>query len=125
ITERDLRIDGEVRADARLKHPGVIVSFIHPQVGPVIFACDKWTTWQANARGIAKGLEALRLVDRYGITQSFEQYRGWKALPSGIPMPAGEMTVEEAAKYLIAKAHPTASDPPYAMSRVIADRGLR
>lgn len=128
ITENDLRIDGEIKANARLKHPGVILSFIHPEVGAVLFACDRWTTWQANARGVAKGLEALRLVDRYGITQSFEQYTGWKALPSGVPMPAAggsQMTVDEAAEYLIAKAHPTASDPPYAAQRVIEDGDLR
>lgn len=86
IIEADIRIDGQVRANARLSHPGVVLTFTHPRQGPLTFACDKWTTWQANIRGIAKALEALRLVDRYGITSTGEQYVGWKELPSGVPM---------------------------------------
>lgn len=86
LRDRDIRNDGQVRADARPSHPGVIVSFVHPKQGPLTFACDKWTTWQANIRGITKGLEALRLLDRYGITTSGEQYKGWKELGSGTPM---------------------------------------
>lgn len=94
VRERDIRIDGGLRADAKPSHPGVVLSFTHPRQGPVTFACDKWVTWQANIRGITKALEALRLVDRYGITQSGEQYAGWKELPSGVPMSQGY--VEEA-----------------------------
>jgi len=49
-------------------------------------------------------LEALRRVDRYGITRRGEQYAGWKALPPGagdaIAMPAA-MTVDEAARMLV------------------------
>ena len=45
------------------------------------FPCDTFTDWQANVRGIALALEALRAVDRYGVTQQAEQYRGWTALP--------------------------------------------
>ena len=49
---------------------------------PFVFACDHFSRWQDNLRAIAKGLESLRLLERYHITQSGEQYRGWKALPS-------------------------------------------
>jgi hypothetical protein len=44
---------------------------------------DAFDDWQENIRAIALGLEALRKVDRYGITSRGEQYTGWKALPSG------------------------------------------
>jgi hypothetical protein len=37
---------------------------------------------EANVRAIALALEALRKVDRYGVTKRGEQYAGWKALPS-------------------------------------------
>ena len=40
----------------------------------------------------------MRKVERYGITKSGQQYTGWKQLGSGTPMPAAEMTVEEAAR---------------------------
>lgn len=36
--------------------------------------------WQANVRAIALSLEALRAVDRWGVTSSGEQYRGWSAI---------------------------------------------
>lgn len=106
LRERDIRIDGEVRADARPSHPGVILTFTAPGKGPLTFSCDKWTTWQANIRGIAKALEALRLVDRYGITSSGEQYVGWKELPSGEPMSAAsvadeEMSIEQASRFVV------------------------
>jgi hypothetical protein len=36
-------------------------------------------------RAIALSLEALRKVDRYGVTKSGEQYKGFKALPPASP----------------------------------------
>lgn len=36
--------------------------------------------WQINLRAIALGLEALRKLDRYGITSRGEQYTGWRAI---------------------------------------------
>lgn len=59
----------------------------------------KW--WQHNVRAIGLGLQALRAVDRYGITSGREQYRGFAELPSGIAVPAGwSMSVEESAKFI-------------------------
>lgn len=91
VTERDCRLDGWIRADARPSHPGVIVAFEAKRHGPLRYSTDvhrsapSWTRrlpgWQANVRAIALGLEALRKVDRYGIARGGEQYRGWKALP--------------------------------------------
>lgn len=92
VTERDCRLDGWVRADAKPTHPGVIVSF-DSKHGPLRYSTDihrsaTWSRgrylpgWQANVRAIALGLEALRKVDRYGIARGGEQYRGWKAIPS-------------------------------------------
>lgn len=101
IAERDVRHDGWVRADARPSHPGAIVAFEAPGKGPLSYACDAFDHWHDNVRGIAKGLEALRLVQRYGIAASGEQYVGWRAIGSGTPMPAATMTLEAAARFLI------------------------
>lgn len=49
--------------------------------GPLTYETAEFATWQDNLRAIALGLEALRAVDRYGISKRGEQYRGWKALP--------------------------------------------
>lgn len=87
--ERDIRIDGMIRADARQpQHPGVRVSFDSAH-GPLTYATDAHVFWQHNVRGIALALVALRAVDRYGVTRRGEQYRGWSQLPAGAtPMPA-------------------------------------
>lgn len=82
LRESDLRLDGQPYAGARTDHPGVTVAF-DSRHGPLKYTADKFATWQENLRAIALGLEALRKVDRYGMTSRGEQYAGWKALPSG------------------------------------------
>jgi len=100
FTEGDIRLDGMPRANARQpSHPGVRVAF-DSKHGPLIYATDSCQFWQHNIRSIALGLEALRAVDRYGVTKRGEQYTGWKAIGAGpTAMPA--MTVEDAAQFLI------------------------
>jgi hypothetical protein len=56
--------------------------------------------WQNNVRAIALALEALRKVDRYGVTRGNEQYTGFRALGSGIAVPAAQMTADEALEFL-------------------------
>ncbi|WP_165069693.1 molecular chaperone DnaJ [Marisediminicola senii] len=73
------RLDGRPRADARPEHPGVIFS-IDSRHGHLSYPCDTFTTWQDNLRAIALALEALRKVDRYGVTKRGEQYRGFAAI---------------------------------------------
>lgn len=101
VEERDLRIDGELRANARPKSSAVILAF-DSKHGPLKYPCDRFIKWQDNVRAIALGLEALRKVERYGIVRVGEQYTGWKALPpatavGGLPAP---MTTTEAATVL-------------------------
>lgn len=117
VGERDVRLDGQVRADARPEHPGVILNF-KSRHGELSYACDRFQSWKANLRAIAKGLEALRLVDRYGIGHG-QQYTGYRALGAGTPMPAARMTVEEAARLLVAHGE---GDPPAHADLAMGDR---
>lgn len=80
----ELRVDGRPRANARPRDPAVVLSF-QSRFGPLRYACDTYATHDRNLRAIALALEALRAVDRYGVTRRGEQYQGWSALP-----PAGE-----------------------------------
>jgi hypothetical protein len=96
LTERDIRNDGLPRAQARPSHPGVILAF-ESTYGPLQYATDAFTTWQDNLRAIALGLEALRKVDRYGITRNGTQYTGFRAL-----MASTSMDVRDAACTLAA-----------------------
>lgn len=85
LREQDIRRDGWPRASARdPEHPGVEVSF-DTDHGRLVYATDVCERWEHNVRAIALGLEALRAVDRHGITRRGEQYAGFKALPAGGP----------------------------------------
>jgi hypothetical protein len=97
IAEGDIRKDGWIRADARPRSPRVVVSFEHPKLGALRYPCDQFHDWQDNVRAIALALEALRTVDRYGVTKHAEQYAGWKALP---PATSTSMTAQAAAQFL-------------------------
>ena len=98
IGETDLRLDGLPRSQARPDHPGVILSLESPY-GPLSYPTDTFADWQSNLRGIALALEALRKVDRYGVTKNGEQYRGWRQLGS-----ASTTTTRDEAALFIAKA---------------------
>lgn len=98
--ESAFRLDGGLRANAAVgDFPGVRVS-METRHGPLTYATDRYertwghqklASWQANVRAIAMSLEALRAVDRHGVTRSGEQYTGWRALPGGsTPAPAAE-----------------------------------
>lgn len=90
------RLDGKPRAHAVAEHPGVIFS-LDSKHGPLSYPCDTYLTWQDNLRAIALALEALRKVDRYGVTKHGQQYRGFMAIeanaaPSGFSSAASAVT---------------------------------
>lgn len=100
IPATGFRLDGRPRAGATPEHPGIVLSFTIPGVGPVSYPCDRFTTWEANLRAVTLALEALRKVDRYGVTKRGEQYRGFLALEAGATAaPAGFATVYEAQQW--------------------------
>lgn len=92
VTEDDIRLDGWPRSSARPGHPGVILSF-ESKHGPLRYASDAFDHWQDNLRAVALGLEALRRVDRYGITKSGEQYTGWRQLGGGSSVTSRDQAV--------------------------------
>jgi hypothetical protein len=102
IGHGEIRADGIPYARARPDHPGIILSFTHPRVGPLAYPCDRYRDWRDNLRAVALTLEKLRAVDRYGVASLAEQYRGWQALPApGAPL---FPTVDAAAQWLAAAA---------------------
>lgn len=83
LNEFDIRQDGRPRANARSHiHPGVELSF-NSRHGRLTYATDVFTTWQDNVRAIAKALEALRMVERYGVAKRGQQYTGFALLQAG------------------------------------------
>lgn len=118
-TSSDVRLDGMLRADAKVLHPGVELSFEVPgarttggtgATARLTFHTDVHSAWKANLRAIALGLESLRAVSRYGITSGIgEQYAGFAMLPPGGPDPdRGRRLVEAAGsvKEALRRHHP-------------------
>lgn len=81
-----IRRHGGERQAMAATHPdqgGDVEDFVAIQralaAGRQVFATDACELWQHNVRSIALGLEALRAVDRYGITRRGQQYAGFRA----------------------------------------------
>lgn len=105
-----VEVDGPVRQDGypavtKLRSPAIRV-FIDSRHGPLRYDVDSFVDWEDNLRGLALALEALRKVDRYGVTAHGEQYAGWKALPPGqVSLGAGvNMSRDVALKVLATEA---------------------
>ncbi len=84
-------------ANAEPSESGVILSF-RTEAGSFSFPCDRFETFDDNLRAIALSLEALRAVDRYGVTKRAEQYAGWKRIEA--PPLAGFASKEDAAAFI-------------------------
>lgn len=97
-----IRLDGCFRAGAKLRGPGIILSF-DCKHGPVRYPCDKFLNWDCNLRAIALSLEALRSVDRYGVTRRGEQYQGWAKIEDKTR--TGGFTKSDAAAWLVQQMH--------------------
>lgn len=100
FTRGEIRNDGWPRSSARPSQPGVIVSF-HAAKGALSFPCDTFDAWEDNLRAIAKSLEALRQVDRYGVTRSSEQYRGF----AQIEAPGAAKSMDKSSAEAFIRAH--------------------
>jgi hypothetical protein len=95
FTLDQIRNDGWPKSAAHPSDVGVIVSF-QTKKGPLAFPCDTYDTYDDNLRAIALSLQALRAVDRYGVTQHAEQYKGFTPLPSA----EAQMSKEDAAHFI-------------------------
>jgi hypothetical protein len=83
--ENQIRNDGWPYSNAQPSQPGIILSFRSKDT-PLLFPCDRYVSIDDNLRAIALSLQALRAVDRYGVTRRSEQYAGWKQIEA--PKPA-------------------------------------
>lgn len=79
----ELRLDGLPRSDrSEPSDPGAAVYFRMRHGGkPKVFACDKWDRVADNIAAIAKHIECLRAVDRYGVGEMEQVLAGYTALP--------------------------------------------
>ncbi len=95
---KGIRNDGSYRMVSRSyfrTKACVVLTFDSPK-GSISMPCDRYEDWKDNLRAIALSLEALRAVDRYGVTRGNEQYRGWTQIGNG----NGKMDRASALKFI-------------------------
>jgi hypothetical protein len=115
--EQDLRMDGMPRSNARQPvDPAVRIAF-ESKHGSLVYSADTCEFWQHNVRSIALGLQALRAVDRYGISRRAEQYRGYRQI-GGSPaiVPDAPLDPPAAALAVARAAYPYSSGPAQAIA---------
>lgn len=80
FADYQISIAGWPKGGASPSEPGIILTFTTKKNETFNFPCDTFDDWRDNLRAITLALEALRRIDRYGVTRHNEQYAGWKRL---------------------------------------------
>lgn len=95
----DIRNDGWPRSSAKPMHPAVVLSFRSRDANQEYsFPCDTFSCFEHNLHAIAFTLEALRAVNRYGVTRGHEQYKGFAQIEA--PPDPKRWTVDAAALWM-------------------------
>ena len=138
-TNVEPRLDGRPRSStARIEDPGVALYF-KLQGQNTVLACDRWNRVADNIAAIAKHIEALRGIERWGVGSLRQAFAGYRALPPGgdaPPAPAEPpwwkiLGVDRAAPFaeiearwreLMRTAHPDQGGDPESAKRINAAR---
>lgn len=112
VDPRDLRLDGQLRANVRVRKPGIIFRFSrftgrimqrsdgtrYKETQDISYPCDAFDDWQDNLRAVALSMEALRKVERYGVFK-YDDIISRLALPSA----EGSVSTKESAAAFLAQ----------------------
>ncbi len=79
-TNLELRLDGLPRSGER--EPQDRGAAVYFQLGgrPTVLACDRWNRVADNIAAIAKHIEALRGMDRWGVGTAAQAFAGYQAI---------------------------------------------
>lgn len=103
-TDRELRVDGQPRADRNPATPAVAVYFVR-NGKQLCIPCDKFQTVRDNIRAVGLTLESIRRMERYGTSRTVEAtLSGFAALPA-----EASPSVGPGAWYEVLEVSPTAS----------------
>lgn len=134
-TNVELRLDGQPRSDrSPPSDPGVALYF-KLRGRDTVLACDKWDRVADNIVAIAKHIEALRGIERWGVGSLEQAFAGYQALPApeqwwqvlGVAANATRDQISAAYREKARAAHPDSGGSDAAMARLntARDDGLR
>jgi hypothetical protein len=90
-TNVPLREDGLPYSNpGRLADPGVALYFNLDKVDYCL-PCDRWATVEHNVWAVAKHIEAMRGMRRWGVGTTNQAFAGYKALPASTARPWREV----------------------------------
>jgi len=134
-TNVELRLDGLPRAQQPAPtDPGAALYF-KLKGRDTALACDRWHRVEDNITALAKHLEAIRGMDRWGVGTVEQVFTGYQALPAPeqwwqvlkVPESASLEMIETAWKMMARNAHPDAGGSDAQMARInwARDEGRR
>lgn len=133
-TNVELRLDGMPRSGQPEPRDTGVACYFQLSGRDTVLACDKWDRVADNIAAIAKHIDALRGMDRWGVGSVEQAFAGYQALPApeqwwqvlGVSQAATEQQIRDAWRNLARTSHPDAGGSNAAMARLNAarDQGL-
>lgn len=113
----ELRLDGMPRSNRPEPDDTGVAVYFRLDGKPIVLACDKWDRVADNIIAIAKHINALRGMDRWGVGSLSQAFAGYTALPGpdhkrawweilGVPSSASREEIDAAYRKLARQFHP-------------------
>lgn len=125
-TNVELRLDGLPRSGQPEPNDRGVALYFQRSGKPVVLACDRWDRVPDNIIAIAKHIEAIRGMERWGVGTTDQLFAGFEALPApeqwwqvlGVTPDAPPHLIEAAYREKAKTAHPDAGGSDAAMARL-------
>lgn len=129
-TNVELRLDGQPRSDRSEPYDPGVALYFKLKGRDTVLACDRWDRVADNITAIAKHIEAIRGMDRWGVGSIDQVFTGYQALPApeqwwqvlGVSPAATIDDIDQAYRKLAPTAHPDRGGSDSAMARLNAAR---
>ena len=118
-TNMRTRLDGGVYSNAKEPEDSGVAVYFQYEDSQHVLACDRWAKVMENLHAIAKTIDAIRGLDRWGVSDMLERIftgfigipedagKGWESI-LGISSSASREEIQKAYREKMKQAHPDA-----------------